>query len=47
MVDVETGAVADAKAVDWVILDVDIVNRTRSQNLGEFDEVIGPERLSV
>ena len=47
VVDIEAGAVADAEAVDGVVLDVDVVDGARSKNRLELDEVVGPGKMLV
>ena len=40
MVNVDPSTVADAEAVDRVVLDVNIVNRTGPKDLAQLDEVV-------
>lgn len=45
VVDIETGAVADAEAVDGVVLDVDTVDNALAEKLGELNKVVGPSSM--
>ena len=43
VVNIKPSAVGNSEAMDRVILDVNIVNRTGSKNFGELNEMVGPE----
>jgi hypothetical protein len=47
LIDVQSIAVADAETMDWVVLDIDVMNRTRSENLGKLDEVVGLRNTTI
>lgn len=43
MINVNASTVADAEAVNGVVLDVNVMHGALSKYLGEFDEMIWPE----
>lgn len=43
--DVNTGTIADAEAMYWVILNVDIMNRAVPKHFTELNEVVRPESV--
>jgi hypothetical protein len=47
VVDIDTCTVANAEAVNRVVLDVDVMDRAGSKHFVHFDEVVGPFLRSV
>lgn len=45
MVNIDASAIANAEAVDWVVLDVNVMDRARSEDFAELDEVIWPANV--
>lgn len=43
VVDINASTIADAEAVDWVVLDVNVMHRALTEHLGELDEMVWPE----
>lgn len=44
VVNVNPRAATDTEAMHWVVLNIDVVHRTRSENIFQFDEMVWPSR---
>jgi hypothetical protein len=40
VIDIKVGTIANAEAMNWVVLDVDVMNRAVSKHFRELDEVV-------
>lgn len=47
MVHIQTSAVADTETMNRVVLNVDVVDRARTKDLGELNEMVRPSRVLV
>jgi hypothetical protein len=40
VIDIKVGTIANAEAMNWIVLNVNVMNRAVSKHLGKFDEVV-------